>query len=132
MPSPASVDMLNWQGGQPVWHARAMRHALLTAACGVCTLLLGCGGHGPRTVSNPDLEEKIPAIQDASRRHDLSVAPQLVKDLESDDPAVRFYSIRGLHALTGETFGYRYYDSEDDRKAAVDRWRQWLAEQQRK
>jgi hypothetical protein len=103
-----------------------MRHVLPTAICGICALLLGCAGHGPRTVSNPDLEEKIPAIEDASRKHDLSAAPELVKDLDSDDPAVRFYSICGLQGLTGETFGYRYYDSDDNRKPAVERWRQWL------
>jgi hypothetical protein len=110
----------------------AMRHAILPAGFVVFSLLCGCADNGPRTVSNPDLEEKIPAIEDASRNHDLSVAPQLVKDLQSDDPAVRFYSIRGLRSLTGETFGYRYYDSEDDRKIAVARWKHWLVEQQQK
>ena len=118
------------EGTPAVWRARAMRHAILTAGLVVFALLCGCADNGPRTVSNPDLEEMIPAIEDASRNHDLSVAPQLVKDLQSDDPAVRFYSIRGLWSLTGKTFGYRYYDSEDDRKIAVARWNHWLGEQQ--
>jgi hypothetical protein len=109
-----------------------MRFALLTIAWVGCALLAGCGGHGPRTVSNPDIEQKIPAIRDASQNKDLSAAPQLVKDLESEDAAVRFYSIRGLQSLTGDTFGYRYYDTDDDRKAAVARWKAWLGEHQKK
>jgi hypothetical protein len=108
------------EGMPVVWCARAMRQVLLTFGSAICALLWGCADHGPRTVSNPDLEEKIPAIEDASRHHDLSAAPQLVKDLDSDDPAVRFYSIRGLCSLTGET-----------RKPAVARWKHWLGEQQK-
>ena len=109
-----------------------MRHAVWMIAGGALSLLLGCGGHGPRTVANPDLTAKIPAIEYAARVHDRSAIPQLVKDLENDDPAVRFYAIRGLRALTGRTLGYRYYDSEDDRHAEVLRWKQWLAEQKKK
>ena len=93
------------------------------------TLLLGCGGHGPVKADQFDMEAKIPAIEDAAHTHDRWVIPQLVTDLENDDPAVRFYAIRGLAALTGQTLGYRYYDSDDDRHAAVLRWKQWLSEQ---
>jgi hypothetical protein len=109
----------------------AMRHAFRILAGGLFVVLCGCDGHGPRTVQNPDLEAKVPAIEDAARTHDRSAIPQLVRDLESDDPAVRFYAIRGLRALTGESFGYRYYDSDDDRCPAVARWKQWLSQQQR-
>jgi hypothetical protein len=109
-----------------------MRQLFWMIAGGTVTLLLGCGGHGPRTVANPDLEAKIPAIEDAVRKQDRSVIPQLVTDLESSDPALRFYAIHGLRGLTGRTLGYRYYDSDDDRHAAVLRWKQWLSEQKRK
>lgn len=109
-----------------------MRQAVWIIAGGILAFLPGCGGHGPRTVTNPDLTAKIPAIEDAARVHDRSAIPQLVRDLESDDPAVRFYAIRGLHALTGRTLGYRYYDSDDDRHAEALRWKQWLGEQNKK
>ncbi len=109
-----------------------MRHVVWMIGGGTLTLLLGCGGHGPRTVSNPDLEAKVPAIEDAVRNHDRSVIPELISELESDDPAVRFYAIRGLHGLTGQTLGYRYYDSDDDRAAETLRWKQWLSQQGRK
>jgi len=88
----------------------------------------GCG-HGPRSVSDPDPAEKIPAIEEAVRRHDARVIPQLIVDLKSDDPAVRFYSIDALRSLTGQDCGYRYFAEEDERKAAVERWNQWLVNQ---
>jgi hypothetical protein len=80
----------------------------------------------PRVVTNPDASGKIPAIKRAVERKDLSAAAQLVKDLDSDDPAVRFYSIEGLQRLTGETFGYEFYNDEDQRSPAIKRWQAWL------
>jgi hypothetical protein len=89
----------------------------------------GClAPHGPPTVYNPDPVAKIPAIETAVAHHDLSVAPQLVHDLDNDDPAIRFYSIDALHKLTGEDFGYRYYDPADQRHPAVMKWRKWVAD----
>ena len=80
----------------------------------------------PRVVNNPDPTGKIPAIKDAVEAKDLAAAEQLVKDLDSDDPAVRFYAIQGLQRLTGETFGYRYFDDERERKPALEKWQAWL------
>lgn len=90
---------------------------------------LGClAPHGPATVYNPDPVAKIPAIETAVAHHDLSVTPQLVKDLDNPDPAIRFYSIDALHKLTGQDFGYRYYDPAGQRYPAIVKWRNWLAE----
>ncbi|MDB5290190.1 MAG: hypothetical protein JWL69_1431 [Phycisphaerales bacterium] len=86
----------------------------------------GCIPHGPRVVSDPDPECKIPAIKVAVAHHDRKVIPQLITDLNSDDPAVRFYAIDGLRVLTGENFGYVYYEDEELRKPAVKRWHDWL------
>jgi hypothetical protein len=86
---------------------------------------------GPRTVHNRDLAVKVPAIKEAVDHKDQSAAPQLVKDLDSDDPAVRFYAIEGLKRLTGQTFGYVYYADADRRREAVMRWRRWLDDSQR-
>jgi hypothetical protein len=92
-------------------------------------LALGTGGcaHAPRSVSDPDPADKIPAIEIAVKRNDKSVIPQLVKDLDNDDPAIRFYAIDGLHSLAGEDFGYRFFDEAEARKPAVEKWNQWLA-----
>ncbi|HEX4123494.1 MAG TPA: hypothetical protein VHY37_02130 [Tepidisphaeraceae bacterium] len=90
---------------------------------------LGCyPPHGPETVYNPDPVAKIPAVEQAVARHDLSVAPQLVKDLDNPDPAIRFYSIDALRKLTGQDFGYQYYDPACKRYPAVVKWQKWLAE----
>jgi hypothetical protein len=99
----------------------------MAAACaGGCT-----APSGPRTVSDPDPDMKIPAIKTAVDRHDLSAVKQLVADLQSDDPAIRFYAISGLHRLTGQNMGYVYYDTEAARQPAVLRWQKWLATQQK-
>ena len=95
----------------------------------VACCVAGCTApRGPLVVTDPDPSVKIPAIKKAVRTHDRAAARQLVADLESDDPAVRFYAINGLERLTGERFGYDYYASDERRRAAVQRWQKWLAE----
>jgi len=108
----------------------SVRTASLTI---LAAALAGCGGGGgaggPRAdITSPIASEKIPGMVQAARRGDLTHADVLVCDLESDDPAVRLYAIQTLHRLTGETYGYRYYDEAGARSAAVGRWRAWLAE----
>jgi HEAT repeat protein len=82
----------------------------------------------PLVVTDSDPSIKIPATEIAVQRHDLSAVPQMIKDLESDDPAVRLYASYALEELTKQSFGYRYYDDEDQREAAIGRWRRWYAE----
>jgi hypothetical protein len=83
---------------------------------------------GPLVVTDPDPSIKIPAIKIAVERKDLSTARQLVKDLESDDAAIRFYAIGGLRRLTGENFGYLYYEEAEEREPALRRWQAWLSQ----
>jgi len=98
------------------------------------TLSLAVGGctapRGPIEVTNPDPSGKIPAMKKAVREHDLSVVRQLIKDLDSDDPAVRFFAIHALQELTGQRYGYEYYADELGRKPALDQWKMWLAQQE--
>lgn len=101
----------------------------LTIACVIC-LTIGLSGCGPRPVleiTNPDPSGKIPAIKASVQRKDMTAVRQLVKDLESDDPAVRFYAIQGLERLTGQTFGYQYFAADESRFSAVEKWKAWLA-----
>jgi hypothetical protein len=81
---------------------------------------------GPRTIANPDPAVKIPAMKSAVAERDRDKAAAMVKNLESDDPAVRLFAIEGLRRLTGEDFGYDYYADADQRAPAVQRWKQWL------
>jgi hypothetical protein len=102
--------------------ARMLAAVMLVIAFG-CT-----EPRGPLSVKSQDPTLKVPAIkQDVHNRNQADVA-QMVNDLSDDDPAVRFYASEGLRRLTGETFGYHYYDDEDTRKPAVKRWKQWLAD----
>jgi hypothetical protein len=78
-------------------------------------------------VSSDDPSLKIPAIQQDVAKRNRGNEAQMVKDLDNDDPAVRFYSIQGLQRLTGQDFGYHYFDDADQRRPAVERWKAWLA-----
>jgi hypothetical protein len=80
---------------------------------------------GPRVVANPDLSVKIPAIKQAAITHDREGISAMIDELSSDDPAVRFYAIEGLRRATGQTLGYCFYDDQEHRQAAVERWKQW-------
>jgi hypothetical protein len=97
----------------------------------LCALMAGCSfisGH-PRerpVITSNDPGLKIPAIKKAATARDSQTARQLVKSLDSDDPAVRFYAIRGLQSLTGETFGYVWYSDEPERRGSTEHWKKWL------
>jgi hypothetical protein len=105
---------------------------LLCVACTVASAVAGTMGCGPgpeKGLTSRDPSGKIPAMKEAVRVHDLRATPQLVKALESDDAAVRFYAIEALYRLTGETFGYVYYQNEEGREPALKKWKDWLARQ---
>lgn len=93
----------------------------------------GAGGcnepAGPRTVASEDLNIKVQAIRIAADGKDLTAAPQLVKDLESDDAALRMYAIKALQEMSGQDFGYVYYADIEKRRPAVGKWRDWLRQQ---
>jgi hypothetical protein len=80
----------------------------------------------PYLVTHPDPSVKIPAMKLAVEARDMDAVEQLVADLESDDPAVRFYAIDALNRLTGQTFGYQYFVAEERRVEAVDKWKAWF------
>lgn len=101
--------------------------------CEIAALVLAMAGcAAPRaklTVTDPDPGVKIPAIKHAAGAKDMSSTAQLVKDLESDDSAVRFFAIEALFRLTGQRLEYDYYASEEQRAPAVQRWQEWLRNQ---
>ena len=77
-------------------------------------------------LTDDDPSVKIPAIELAVQQKDLSAIPVLIKSLDSDDPAIRFYADDGLRKLTGQDFGFVYYADEQVRQPAVARWQAWL------
>lgn len=102
-----------------------LRSSAFIGGCLLTALLTGCSGYaGPRSIVNPDPAVKIPAMRKAVDAKDTSVIPQLIKDLDSGDPAIRFYAIESLQRLTGQSHGYDW--TQDDRHArapAIARWR---------
>ena len=103
----------------------ALRCLLILAA----TVAVGCSGYaGPRSIVNEDPAVKIPEIKTAVNRGDRKAMPQLVKDLDSDDAAVRFYAVEALRRLTGETLGYDWTaDDRHARRPAIARWEAYVA-----
>jgi hypothetical protein len=120
------------RGGMPVSMRDGPRPGAAKFGCALalaCVVMFATGctaPRGPLVVTSPDPSVKIPAIKKAVRKNDRGAAGQLVRDLDNDDPAVRFYAIGALERMTGESMGYRYFDDEADRAEAVQRWRQWL------
>src|SRR6476620_9713721 len=97
---------------------------LCTSACG------GCFKPEKPSLTSEDPSLKIPAILIVAEQHDENAVRQLVVDLDSDDPAVRFYAINALREITGKSFDYRYYHDEIRRRPALKRWQQWLDERE--
>ena len=116
--------------GERVWSYQSTSQVVATWLLGI-GLAAGCTApQPPLVVTDPDPSVKIPAIKKAVRQRDRAAARQLVADLDSDDPAVRFYAINGLARMTGQRFGYDYYADEQQRQSAVRRWREWLDAQE--
>ena len=62
------------------------------------------------------------AIEDAAREGDRSAIGELIELLDSDDQAVRLMAIDALQRLTGQTYGFRHYDSMMQRRESIARW----------
>ena len=101
------------------------------AAVILCLTTFGVGCTdtlGPKSVKSRDPLLKVPGIKAAAESHDSTDEAQMVADLDSDDSAIRFYSIEGLRRLAGDDKGYKYYEDDDHRRAAVLKWKAWLAQ----
>lgn len=65
---------------------------------------------------------KMYAIENAARDGDHSAINDIIEQLNSDDPAVRFLAIGALQRLTGQTYGYHCYDPPEQRQVAIEEW----------
>jgi hypothetical protein len=68
---------------------------------------------------------KMYAIEYAARAGDHDAVEHIIRQLDSDDPAVRMLAIGALERLTGETHGYRHFDHPLERRKAIRRWVAW-------
>ena len=94
---------------------------------GTALVLTGCSRSTQMRrehLSSPfPLDRARAAVQLAEAGDSLAV-DLLIDLLEDQDRGVRMYTILALERLCGETYGYRYFDPEPTRAAAVKRWRE--------
>ncbi len=96
----------------------------IAAAAFTLAALTGCqpprAEEGGFDSANP--ASKLYAISEAGRTRNPDAVPDLIAQLDSDDPAVRMYAIVALEKITGERKGYSPYAPPHARSAAVERW----------
>lgn len=75
--------------------------------------------------SRPDPSARLRAIREAGVSTDRESLRELIKCLESDDPAERMLAILALERRTGQTLGYDHSARRGARAEAVERWVEW-------
>lgn len=105
-----------------------MMTSMLTRV-GLCAIMVGLGGcslpEQHADFDSVDPQERTLATLKAGETQDRAAIPELIEQLASDDPAQRMLAIRTLESLTGQTLGYNHSDPEPQRRAAMNRWRDW-------
>lgn len=91
---------------------------------GAC--LVGCFPTAKKGFDSPDNALRIDASVQAAESGDAKAVPDLVRLLDSDDPATRLVAIRSLEKITGTTLGYDHAGNVSQREAGVQRWQGWL------
>jgi HAMP domain-containing protein len=107
----------------PPWRATAL--VIVAAAAAPWA---GCSYAG--SFDDADPGSRLDAIRRAVAAGDRSAVPSLITLLDSDDAAVRLYSINALEHFTGQTLGYDHAAPPRDRRLAVERWVRWYRQQQ--
>ena len=90
---------------------------------------MGVTACGPTITADFDSAEpaaRNAAIVEAASKNDQAAVPDLVRMLDSDDPATRLLAINALEKITGERLGYEYTAPEHERAKAADRWQEWV------
>lgn len=95
---------------------------------GLAAFLVACGPTIRPDFNSPEPAARNSAIVNAAATKDRAAVPDLVRMLQSDDPATRLLAITALERITGERLGYDLGDSEAARAQAVSRWMEKLSE----
>jgi HEAT repeat protein len=86
-----------------------------------------CGPTIKADFDSPEPAARNAAIVQAAAGRDAAAVPNLVRMLDSDDPATRLLAIDALDRITGERLGYEHAAHEHEREPAVRRWQEWVA-----
>ena len=93
----------------------------------------GCGwlasGDYVKNISAAKPEVATEAMNKAAQNKSRRAIVPLVKRLYDEDPAIRLSAIKALQSITGEDMGYRSYEPEVKRVAAIKRWEAWLVQE---
>lgn len=100
--------------------------ALLAVLLVVGVTANGCFPTAKKGFDSPDNALRIDASVHAADAGDAKAVPDLVRLLDSDDPATRLVAIRSLERITGTTLGYDHAGKASQREAGVQRWQAWL------
>lgn len=108
---------------------RTCRARPLFLAAGVLSMTMaGCSDPESAVgLSESDPGARFRAIRQAQAERDRSAVPDLIRLLESDDPAERFFASAALKDITGRDFGYDPTATRPDRATAARRWAEWYA-----
>lgn len=104
------------------YHAPVLRSWFAISLCAAA--MSGCYSP-PQGFDSPDPSQRLRAVLRAAKEKDQTAIPQLIRCLNSDDPALRLASIRTLESLTGHTLGYDYAAPEWQRREQVKAWVEW-------
>lgn len=100
--------------------ARVCIAAAMLACLGGC---LTVGDYYRQRLQSSIPHERGQAVVALEGTGDPRVVPALVDTLEDPDAGVRLLTIQALIRMCGHDYGYRYYQDETRRAAAVQRWR---------
>lgn len=104
----------------------------MSARCVIIPVLLlalpACGPGITPDFRSPEPAARNAAIVRAAAGEDRGSLHDLVRMLDSDDPATRVLAIQALERLTGERLGYDPGGTPEQRRQAADRWQGWVKE----
>ena len=101
---------------------------LVIGAIAVSVGLASCtGSRTPDSFESADSGGRMHAAVHAVAIGDAATVSYLVDMLTSDDPAERLVAIGSLERLTGQRLDYDPVGGASGRRAAIVRWRAWVA-----
>lgn len=105
------------------------RLIMLAAFVPLCCSLGSCSAGKPSVYSrlqdeNPQV--RVRACVDAGNAGDRKAAALLVERLADTEDDVRVFAILALQKITGQSMGYRHFDTPAVRRQAIERWRKYL------
>ena len=92
----------------------------------VLGLLPACGPAITPDFDSPEPAARNAAAVRAAAADDKTSIRDLVRLLDSDDPATRLIAINALERLTGTTLGYDHAAPEPERRAGAARWADYV------